>query len=300
VEGFHLLEKNMKHIFRGGLICLALVTTTAVSHAQQQQPVQQQQQPNDLRHRPNETLGYGADKVLKFTYTENFDCVDQPRNDLDFNGVPADRDPTEMQVPICQAGINPTINPPGMVGHATGTTDPIYVLVPMFSVNNDQNPNDAISCTGVVTGTLCGSQLGSTLIKFFGALPEAFKATPLVYTQCPDPGLPAGTCTMHASRIDLAPVLAALGYIGSPPTANVFVPSPNHSHVLEDSQIKQKAEWWQVIPVLVMDQTDWPNKIGGKGITSVAKLEAAVNQKRAIEAPSNFFLYFASQPSMKM
>ena len=78
-------------------------------------------------------------------------------------------------------------------------------------MNNDQNPNDAISCDNVVAGTLCGPALGTELISLFGAVPEAFKATPLVYTQCPEPGSAPGTCTMHASRLDLAPVLAQPG-----------------------------------------------------------------------------------------
>jgi hypothetical protein len=248
----------------------------------------------------NQTEGFGAGKLLRFTYTESFACVDQPNDDLNFNKVKADRDPGEMQTPICQAGTNPTINPPGQKGKATKTTDPIYVLVPMFSVDKDQNPDDAISCEDVVPGTICGTELGKTLIKLFGALPEGFKAKPKVFAQCPDPGLRPGTCTMHASRVDLAPVLAELGYINNPPTANVFVPSPNHSHVLADSMINQSAEWWQVLPVLVLDQSDWPPKDGSSGITSVKALDAAEKAGRAIEAPSNFFLFFGSHTMENM
>jgi hypothetical protein len=244
--------------------------------------------------RPNQTEGFGAGKLLRFTYTQNFDCVDQPKDDLNFNKVKAQSDPGEMQIPICQAGINPTINPPGQKGKATKTTDPLYVLVPLFSADHDQNPEDAISCQNVVPGTLCGAALGKTLIQLFGSLPEAFKAKPLVYSQCPDPGLPPGTCTMHASRVDLAPVLAALGFIPSPATANVFVPSPNHSHVLDDSDINLPAEWWQVLPVLVLDANDWPTRDGHRGITSVAAVDAAEKAGRAVEAPSNFFLFFSS------
>lgn len=99
---------------------------------------------------------------------------------------------------------------------------------------------------------------------------------------------------MHASRIDLAPVLAKLGYIANPPTANVFVPSPNHSHLLDDSDINLDHEWWQVLPVLVLDRNDWPPQDGSSGITSVAALDAAEQAGRAIEAPSNFFLFFRS------
>jgi hypothetical protein len=243
--------------------------------------------------KPNQTLGYGAGKLLKFTYTENFDCIDQPNDDLNFNGVVAAKDPGEMQTPICQAGINPSINPPGQVGNPFVTTEPIYVLVPMFSVDNDQNPDDAISCDHVVQGTLCGPALGAELIKLFGAVPEAFKTTPLVYTQCPEPGSAPGTCTMHASRLDLARILADLGLTG-PPTANVFVPTPNHSHVLINQDINLSPIWWQVIPVLVTSQSDWPSKDGSCGITSFKALEAAKKAGTAIMAPSNFFLFFSS------
>jgi hypothetical protein len=243
---------------------------------------------------PNQTLGFGASQLLRFTYTQNFDCIDQPFDDLNFNGIVAAKDPGELQTPICEVGTNPSINPPGQTGNPHDDTAPLYVLVPLFSVDNDQNPNDAISCNNVVAGTLCGPALGSELITLFGAVPEAFKATPLVYTQCPEPGSAPGTCTMHASRLDLAPVLAELGFIPNPPTANVFLPTPNHSHVLKNQDINLPAIWWQVIPVLVTSQSDWPTKDGKSGITSVPALLAAKNAGTAIFAPSNFFLFFSS------
>ena len=62
--------------------------------------------------KPNQTLGFGDNKQLVFTYTQNFDCIDQPNDDLNFNGIIAANDPAEMQTPICQAGTNPSINPP--------------------------------------------------------------------------------------------------------------------------------------------------------------------------------------------
>ena len=242
---------------------------------------------------PNVTFGYGAGQVVKFFYTQNFDCVEQPADDLNFNGIPAASDPAELQTPICEVGNQPNINPPGMIGDPAQTTEPLYVLVPMFSTDNDQNPNDAISCKNVVEGTTCGPTLGSTLISIFGALPEAFKAKPAVYTQCPEPGSAPGTCTMHASRLDLAPVLAELGITG-PAKANIFVPTPNHSHVVIRPDTNVKAIWWQVIPVLVLKQADWPHKDGGNGLTSFVAIQAAIKGGRAVEAPSNFFLYFSS------
>ncbi len=242
----------------------------------------------------NFTLGYGDGQILKFLYTQNFDCVDQPKNDLNFNGIPAAIDPGELQIPICQVGTQPDINPPGVIGNPKFTTEPIYVLVPMFSTDNDQNPADAISCNNVVPGTTCGTSLGSTLISLFGALPEAFKASPKVYTQCPEPGSAPGTCTMHASRLDLAPVLSELGIVPGPPTANIFVPTPNHSHVLINQDINLKAIWWQVIPVLVLDAADWPSKDGSSGITSFKAIQDSIAAGHSVEAPSNFFLFFSS------
>lgn len=269
----------MKRLIQGAMAAVALIATAGVAHAQLA---------------ANETPGFGAGKLLTFNYTQNFVCTEQPNDDLNFNSVQAAKDPTETQTPICQANFNPTINPPGNVGNPRSTTDPIFVLVPMFSVDNDQNPKDAISCDKVVPDTICGPALGAALIKFFGAVPEAFKAHPAVYTQCPAPGARPGTCTMHASRIDLAPLLAKLGYIPNPPTANVFVPSPNHDHVLTNSTINIAPEWWQVIPVLVLNKADWPPQNGSTGITSVAALEVAIKAKRAVFVPSNFFLYFGS------
>ncbi len=242
----------------------------------------------------NSTLGYGNGQLLKFLYTQTFSCIDQPKDDLNFNGIPAAKDPGEQQIPICQVGTQPSINPPGQVGNPKFTTEPIYVLVPMFSTDNDQNPNDAISCDNVVPGTTCGPALGSTLISLFGALPEAFKATPKVYTQCPEPGSAPGTCTMHASRLDLAPVLSELGIIQGPPTANIFVPTPNHSHVLINQDVNIKAIWWQVVPVLVLDANDWPAKDASSGITSLKAINAAIAAGHAVQAPSNFFLFFSS------
>jgi hypothetical protein len=238
----------------------------------------------------NQTEGFGARKQLVFTYTQNFDCVDQPVLDLNYNGIPASSDPGEMQTPICVVGATTTINPPGQ---PVANTEPLWVLVPMFSVDNDQNPNDAISCDNVVTGTLCGTDLGNTLIELFGNVPEAFKAKPLVYTQCPDSGTAPGTCTMHASRLDLGKALAELGIL-PPPTANVFLPTPNHSHIVSDDATITPQIWWLVKPALVFNPNDWPSQDGKSGITSLAALRAAQSSGDAAVVPSNFFLFFSS------
>jgi len=246
---------------------------------------------------PNQTNGFGNDRLVTFTYLQNFDCVDQPEMDLDFNGIPAQSDPAEMQIPICQAVTEPTADPTG--GDLKHTAH-LYVLIPMFSVDHDTNPNDAMPCPGGGRpGELCGPALGNALIALFGFVPEAWKTNvnPAITTQCPDPNNPvAGTCTMHSSSVDLSETLFALGKTG-PPTAPVFVPTPNHSHVVDPSRVNSGPIWWEVRPVLVLFQSDWPSADGSSGITSSRKMDDAEAANRAIEVGSNFFLFFSSTMS---
>jgi hypothetical protein len=242
----------------------------------------------------NQTQGFGNGRLVTFTYLQNFDCVDQPTMDLDFNGQPAATDPHEMQTPICQPITEPTADPSGAdVKH----TAHLYVLIPMFSIDNDQNPADAMACPdGGRPGELCGTALGSTLIQLFGFIPEAWKTkvNAAITTQCPDAAhAVAGTCTMHASSVDLSKTLQALGKAGAP-TMPVFVPTPNHSHVVDNSRVNTGAIWWQVRPVLVLDAADWPSADGSRGITSSKAMDDAEAAGRAIEVGSNFFLFFTS------
>jgi hypothetical protein len=246
----------------------------------------------------NQTHGFGNGRLVTFTYQQNFDCVDQPTLDLDFNGIPAESDPNEMQTPICQPITEPTADP---TGGSIKHTAHLYVLIPMFSVDNDQNPNDAMACpNGGRPGELCGPELGAKLIELFGAVPEAWKTSvnPAITTQCPDPNNPVpGTCTMHASSVDLSQTLVALGKIPGPPTAPIFVPTPNHSHVVDNSRVNAGAIWWEVRPVLVLQQSDWPAADGSTGITSSKVMDDAEAANRAIEVGSNFFLFFSSKMS---
>lgn len=245
----------------------------------------------------NQTHGFGNGRLVTFTYLQNFDCVDQPAMDLDFNHKLAASDPNEMQTPICQPVTEPTQDPSGAdIKH----TAHLYVLIPMFSVDFDTNPGDAMPCpNGGRTGELCGVDLGNALIHFFGFVPEAWKAKvdPSITTQCPDPNHPVpGTCTMHASSVDLSVTLAALGKTG-PASGNIFVPTPNHSHVIDNSRVNANPIWWEVRPVLIMNAFDWPSADGSRGITSSQQMDDAENARRAIEVGSNFFLFFSSQMS---
>src|SRR5579859_7723410 len=247
---------------------------------------------------PNQTHGFGNGRLITFTYLQNFDCVDQPTLDLDFNRIQAQSDPNEMQTPICQVVTEPTADPAG--GDIKHTAH-LYVLVPMFSVDHDTNPNDAMPCpSGGRPGELCGPALGKTLISLFGFIPEAWKTkvNPMITTQCPDPNNAVpGTCTMHASSVDLSVLLHATGKTG-PPTMPIFVPTPNHSHVVDNSRVNTGPIWWEVRPVLVMSQSDWPTADGSSGITSSKVMDDAEAAGRAVEVGSNFFLFFSSEGSM--
>ena len=85
----------------------------------------------------NQSNGFGADQLITFTYTQNFDCVDQPTLDLDFNGALAQSDPNEMQTLICQPITEPTQDP---TGGSINNTAHLYVLLPMFSSTMTEIP----------------------------------------------------------------------------------------------------------------------------------------------------------------
>jgi hypothetical protein len=241
---------------------------------------------------PNQTMGFGNQRLVIFTYLQNFDCVDQPTLDLDFNGIKAEVDPNEMQTPICQVVTEPTQDP---TGGSIKHTAHLYVLVPMFGTS--KNPRDAMDCPdGGRPGELCGVTLGEELIKLFGHIPEAWMSKPAVATQCPDPNHPVpGTCTMHASSVDLSVLLAGSPGIPQPPTGPIFLPTPNHSHVVDNSDVNDGAIWWEVRPILVNDPKDWPTPDGKSGITSSRIMDAAEAAGRAVEVGSNFFLFFSSK-----
>jgi hypothetical protein len=265
------------------VVCAFLMLATGTSSAQTQLA-------------PNQTNGFGNGRLVTFTYLQNFDCVDQPKLDLNFNGILAQSDPNEMQTPICQPITEPTADPSGTdIKH----TAHLYVLIPMFSVDNDQNPADAMPCpSGGRPGELCGTALGKKLIQLFGFVPEAWKTTvnPAITTQCPDPNNPVpGTCTMHASSVDLSKTLNALGKTTGPPKKPIFVPTPNHSHVVDNSRVNTGAIWWEVRPVLVMSLADWPTADGSSGITSSKIMDEVEAEGRAVEVGSNFFLFFKSE-----
>lgn len=99
---------------------------------------------------------------------------------------------------------------------------------------------------------------------------------------------------MHASSVDLSKTLNALGKTG-PPTMPIFVPTPDHDHIVDSSDVNTGQIWWQVRPVLIMDPSDWPAPDGTSGLTSAAAMDDAENAGRAIEVGSNFFLFFSSK-----
>ncbi len=259
----------------------------------------------------NTTPGFAKGKAETFTYTENFDCTDEPTFDLNFNSIPAAIDPSEMQVPICQIGgtNQPTIDP---TGAKIKTTDKLWVLVPAFSNTPDTDDTTAIPCPANLPfpNEVCGKALGDFFISgpaataFGGSIPDGFRNTANldsgITTQCPGPNDPQGSCTMHGDVIDLGPTLVALGILPGP-VANVFVPIPNHSHVIDTSINHKNAIWWQIIVDLVFDPSAWPNASGSTGITSLKALRTAQATtfgsgfQASGDVPTNFFLFFGAQ-----
>jgi hypothetical protein len=230
----------------------------------------------------NQTLGFGDDKRLTFTYQQQFDCVVQPGDDRNFSGKPASLDPGQFASPECQVDYPSTIDP---TGGSVKKTDPIYVMLPFFETNKK---TPAFS-----------PALGKALKSLFGFVPDAFKPDPGVAVQCPAPKDKPATCTMHPLQTDLGPLLTALGK--EPKNTNVYVPLANHDHLLTNMTVNQSPEWWQVIVVLVEDPKDWPNAQGTTGITSIEKLQAAQKAKGAsADVPTNFFLYFSSKAMQNM
>jgi len=72
-----------------------------------------------------------------------------------------------------------------------------------------------------------------------------------------------------------------------PPSMPIFVPTPNHSHVVDNSSVNTGPIWWEVRPVLVMFERS--------GITSSKTMDDVEAAGRAVEVGSNFFLFFSSR-----
>jgi hypothetical protein len=222
----------------------------------------------------NQTDGFGNEKLLVFTYFQNFSCIHEPFADLDGpnhtgDGHVAADDPDEFQAPKCilgetGSGSIPSIDP---TGRPIESTEPLFVIVPFFDADGD--------------GTV-----------------DALDATPGVDVQCPEPASPLtvrpspapfGTCTMHPTTLHAEPV--GLGDL----------PLVNHSHIIDGDSFG--PIWWQIIGVLIFDRNVWPDIDGGcpagrrACLTSVKALrnaQAAGNASQ--DVPTNFFLFFDAKP----
>ncbi len=238
----------------------------------------------------NQTDGFGNDRLLAFTYDMNYQCVHGPFDDLDNDGAVAAEDPTEF--PRCIVGGQSAIDP---AGDPVRSTEPLFVIVPLFQKSPPGAPagDDGIDICPL-TGGLCGALGVGPSFK-----PEAFDPTPDVPVQCPEPGPTLsvlkgafGTCTMHPTALDLGPVLGALGAV--PAGTPVVVPTPNHDHVIDGANFG--SIWWQIITVLVLDESVWPNVEGTTGINSVRDIRTAQANGQALgDVPTNFFLHFDSR-----
>src|SRR5581483_8640293 len=126
--------------------------------------------PMAAKLKANETLGFGADRLLVFRYKQQFDCVVGPESDLNSIGKPADLAPAQFASPECAIGFESKLAPSGK---PFAQTDSLYILVPFFATNKN-----APAFT---------KPLGKALKKLFGFVPDAFKIKPGVAVQCPAP-----------------------------------------------------------------------------------------------------------------
>ena len=235
--------------------------------------------------RADQTDGYGDGKLVTFTYGQQYQCVHEPGDDRNGNGIPADRDPAEFQTPICEVGFGTKI---GLdpAGAPTTETEPLYVIVPFFDADHD--------------GEAAGG-LASTLKSIFGFVPDAFDPTPGVPVQCPEPGgtLTAqkgafGTCTMHPTQIDYAQLLSEVRPDLFAGLKNLNLPLVNHSHIIDGKNFN--PIWWQLKIVLVTDPSVWPDVNATTGLRSVADITNAQAAGKALATiNSNFFLFFGSR-----
>jgi hypothetical protein len=278
----------------------------------------------------NQTDAYGEGQVIVFTYSQSFDCVDEPANDLDHNGVMSQADPIEVNGPHCVAADSPTIDP---AGRPTTNTAPLFVIVPFFETNAGvpaaTNPDCApgfgniaalvtlhyltVPCDSLGSA-LQGvtSALGFKRADGHGIVPDAFKVptpgdpTKVAPVQCPEPGPPLtafkgpfGTCTTHTNTVDLGQVV---GSLFSPSLNVVRLPTPNHSHIIDANNYG--LVWWQVIVELVIDPSVWPDVNGDCPahtgcLTSVQALRNAQAAGKIFKGvngdiPTNFFLFFSA------
>ena len=236
--------------------------------------------------RVDQTDGYADGGVVVFTYGQNYQCVHQPSDDRDGDGVPAAKDPGEFQKPICEVGFGTKvgIDP---AGEPAGETEDLFVIVPFFDADHD--------------GEAAGG-LAPTLSTIFGGLvPDAFDPTPGVPVQCPEPGGTLskqkgefGTCTMHPSQLDYAQLLSEVRPDLFAGLKNLELPLVNHSHIIRGKNFE--PVWWRLKVVLVTNQAAWPDVNGTKGIRSVEDIAAAQASGKALATiNSNFFLFFNSR-----
>jgi len=98
--------------------------------------------------RVDQTDGYADGKVVVFTYGENYQCVHEPFDDRDGDGLPAAQDPDEFQKPVCEVGFGTKVGIDPAGEPATKTED-LFVIVPFFDADHD---GEAAGGLAVVVG----------------------------------------------------------------------------------------------------------------------------------------------------
>ncbi|MGH2719847.1 MAG: hypothetical protein ACRDJU_14905, partial [Actinomycetota bacterium] len=134
------------------------------------------------------------------------------------------------------------------------------------------------------TGTAVdGTTLGNTTHSdpLYIPVPLFANAPP---TQC----VATATCIDHPPTIDLSRIAGALP--GNPSPASIAnVPIPAHNHVV-GTRDNGLPEWWPVVVVATTDPATFNT------LTSTSAITAAVGASKAVEVPTNVFLFFQVMP----
>jgi hypothetical protein len=157
-----------------------------------------------------------------------------------FVGSPAPTNIPSGQGPTL-LGVAPTVFP----GQPTDV-NPFFVLVPAWG------------CANAGGGIACG---------LVSALEPAYNESFALSGQ--ETCLPASiqTCWDHPSTIGVPNSLLGGG------TGFSTVPLPGHDHLIADLEHFQDV-WWNIMVVLVFNESAWPSQSASHGITSVANLTA--------------------------
>jgi hypothetical protein len=151
--------------------------------------------------------------------------------------------------------------------------------------------------TSVTAKSATGCEAGAKYSKLppgtaAGAVDPLYIPVPIGFTPS-DPFVQCRAtpmCIDHPATVDLSALASTLG-VNNPATLDNAM-LPGHDHIIT-TRNEDKPEWWPVVVLGVTDQASWTALNAGKSYATAQALEA---QKKAVEVPTNVFLWFQVLP----